>query len=357
MSGRNGYILIATVLVVAVLAWFGLRGNSASGTPTQAVFTIAESPIKRCMNMGNALEAPSEGEWGYTIRASDLALIRNAGFDTVRVPIKWSARAKIAPPYTIDGLFEARVDTVVNQALARGLNVIINVHHYDELNDDPATHLPRLYAIWDQLFLHFADAPEGVIFEFLNEPHSEMGPAEIDEMNRYLLTRARVLHPDRWIIVPGANWGHMEGLEDTSPPYDSRVITTFHFYNPFEFTHQGATWTKPQRPVGVDWGSAADREAVVKTFDRAVAFREKTGMPIFLGEFGAYKAADLQARARWTRFVRASAEARDIGWCHWDWATGFPVYDQALEDWIAPMRDALITPPPPIRSPGRGPRP
>lgn len=357
MWGRNIYILVGGALAVALLAFFLSRGNNASSAPRGAAFEIATSPIQRCINLGNALEAPSEGEWGYTIRASDLALMQSTGFDTVRIPIKWSAHARDEAPYTIDALFLARVDTVVSQALARGLNVIINVHHYDELNEDPATHLPRLYAIWDQLFLHFADAPEQVIFEFLNEPHSEMTPAKIDEMNRALLTDARSLHPDRWIIVPGSGWGHLEGLEKTKPPYDPKVITTFHFYNPFDFTHQGASWARPQRPVGVDWGSSDDRKAVAKTMDRAAAFREKTGLPIFLGEFGVYKAAELDARVRWTSYVRASAEARDIGWCHWDWATAFPVYDQELEDWIAPMRDALITPPPPIRLRGPGPRP
>ena len=48
---------------------------------------IAEAPIKRCMNLGSALEAPQEGEWGYVIRRDDLVRLKDAGFDTVRLPV------------------------------------------------------------------------------------------------------------------------------------------------------------------------------------------------------------------------------------------------------------------------------
>ncbi len=352
------WILIALALVAAALLAFAvLRPGSGPAAAPGGDFTIADSPVRRCINLGNALEAPQEGDWGYRVRVEDLALIRAAGFDTVRLPVNWAGHAALEPPYTIDPAFLGRVDTVVNQALARDLKVIIDVHHYTGVSEDPATHLPRLYAIWEQLFLHFAGAPKGVIFEFLNEPHGEMTTRRVDEMNRVLLTRARSLHPERWIIVGGAGWGHFEGLEKSSPPYDRRVMTTFHFYSPFEFTHQGATWLDMDLPTGINWGSARDREAVTDVFDRAAAWRQKTGMPVFLGEFGVYKGVPTETRARWTSFVRASAEARGMGWCHWDWATAFPVYDLATESWIAPMRDSLITPPPPIRSRGRGPNP
>ena len=354
--GKWVLMALAAIAVIGIAMIILRTGESPSATD-RTDFTIAESPVKRCINLGGALEASNEGDWGYRIRVEDFALIKATGFDTVRIPVKWSAHARTDTPYTIDGLFLARVDTVVNQALARDLNVIIDVHHYDELATDPAGHLPRLYAIWDQLFLHFAGAPDSVMFEFLNEPNGEMTNRKVDEMNRVLLTRARSLHPDRWIIVGGSGWGHFEGLSKSRPPYDRRVMTTFHFYAPFEFTHQGATWLDMDLPTGMDWGSAEDRAEITKTFDAVVDWRDRTGMPVFLGEFGVYTAAPADARARWTSFVRASAEARDIGWCHWDWATAFRVYDLETESWIAPMRDALITPPPPIRSRDQGPRP
>ena len=47
--------------------------------------------LGRGVNLGNALEAPVEGEWGVTLREEYFRLIREAGFDAVRIPIRWSA--------------------------------------------------------------------------------------------------------------------------------------------------------------------------------------------------------------------------------------------------------------------------
>ena len=57
---------------------------------------------KRCINMGNALEAPTEGDWRHTIEAKSFERIAKAGFDTVRIPVRWSTHTNGAPNYLID---------------------------------------------------------------------------------------------------------------------------------------------------------------------------------------------------------------------------------------------------------------
>ena len=44
--------------------------------------------LGRGMNIGNALEGPREGAWGVMIQDYYFPLIRKAGFDSVRLPIK-----------------------------------------------------------------------------------------------------------------------------------------------------------------------------------------------------------------------------------------------------------------------------
>ncbi len=83
-------------------------------------------------NLGNALAAPTEGEWGLVLEAEHFRLIRQAGFDMVRIPIRWSAHAQTEPPYTIDPAFFERIDWVLDQARRQRLIAMINMHHYDE---------------------------------------------------------------------------------------------------------------------------------------------------------------------------------------------------------------------------------
>jgi endoglucanase len=50
--------------------------------------------LGRGINLGNALEAPKEGEWGMTLKAAYFQKIKDAGFNSVRIPIRWSSHAR-----------------------------------------------------------------------------------------------------------------------------------------------------------------------------------------------------------------------------------------------------------------------
>ncbi|HET8986527.1 MAG TPA: cellulase family glycosylhydrolase, partial [Trueperaceae bacterium] len=132
-------------------------------------------PFGRGINFGNALEAPNEGEWGLTLVEEYVEAIAVAGFDTVRLPVKWSSHAGPTEPYAIDLTFLARVDEVVGWVLERDLNVIVDFHHYDEMSVAPAEHLLRWLGIWRQLADHYQDAPSALAFELLNEPNGALG--------------------------------------------------------------------------------------------------------------------------------------------------------------------------------------
>src|SRR5262249_54322440 len=130
--------------------------------------------ISRGVNFGNALEAPNEGEWGVTLKEEYFDAIARAGFSSVRVPIRWSAHAEKEAPYTIDAKFFERIDWVIGQALSRKLAVVINVHHYEEMDRDPESHLPRFLVLWKQIAERYRSKPDHVFFEILNEPHDKL---------------------------------------------------------------------------------------------------------------------------------------------------------------------------------------
>lgn len=309
-----------------------------SGGPTGPV---SLAPVSRCMNLGSALEAGFEGEWGYTVRQSDLFRIKDAGFDSVRLPVRWSGYASDDAPYTIDPDLFDRVDEILTWAHDAELKIIINVHHYDELNEDPDVHEPRLEAIWDQIAAHYAGAPNALIFETINEPHTKMSTRRTDALNARVLQRIRRDHPDRWVILGTAFWGNLSALEKSRPDYDPRVMLTYHEYSPFEFTHQGAPWTD-QRRTGHDWGSRRDVARMMSNLDDALAVQDRTRMPVFIGEFGVYENVPTRYRTRWIRALRQGIEARGMSWCYWDFAGALKAYDTENETWIPELKSALL---------------
>ncbi len=105
------------------------------------------------------LEPPREGDWGAPFRDVDADRIRQAGFATVRVPIRFSSHAGTSAPFAIDPAFMTRARHVVDTLLAQGLNVIVDMHHYEELFVDPDGQRDRFAALWRQVAAEFATRP------------------------------------------------------------------------------------------------------------------------------------------------------------------------------------------------------
>jgi endoglucanase len=322
---------------------------AACARSERAPMTSLQAPraLGRGVNLGNALEAPREGEWGMVLQEEYFELIRDAGFDTVRIPIRWSAHAGREAPYTIDPAFFQRIDWAVEQALSRDLVAVINMHHYIEMMVAPAEHRERFLAIWRQIAEHYRDYPPTLYFEILNEPNDRLTPRLWNEYLREALAVIRESNPDRMVVIGTAEWGGLRGLRSlTVPEDDEHLIVTFHYYEPFQFTHQGAEWVDGStRWLGTTWrGTAREKEAVRRDMDEATEWGQRHSLPIWMGEFGAYSRADNESQLLWTAFVTREAEARGISWAYWEFGAGFGVYDRAARRWRPDLLEALIPP-------------
>lgn len=308
-------------------------------------FQALKPPFGRGINLGNALEAPNEGEWGVTLEESYFQAIKEAGFDSIRLPVRWSAHAAQAAPYTIDPEFFARVDWAVEQALSRGLTVVLNVHHYSEMDERPDEHAARFLGLWEQIAAHYRDRPPTLVFELLNEPHDKLTAAKWNAILLQALAIVRKTNPTRTVVVGPVAWNSINELKSLElPEGDRNLIVTVHYYLPFAFTHQGAHWLgKSGPPVGKKWtGTEAERSAVARDFDTAALWGLKHRRPIYLGEFGALNKADLDSRVHWTKFIADEAALRKMGFAYWEFCSGFGAYDSTRHAWIDPLRDALI---------------
>lgn len=303
--------------------------------------------LGRGLNMGNSLEGPTEGSWGRVIQDEDFPRIKAAGFDSVRLPVKWSAHAAKEAPYPIDPVFMARVDHVVKTALAAGLQVVLNVHHYDELDQEPAKHRERFAGLWKQVAAHFAPFPDSLQFELYNEPNTNHSEAEWNLNLAAALKEVRVLNPDRAVQVGGVKWNQVYTLKDLKLPKEDRhLIVHIHYYAPFHFTHKNAPWIQGSKEWtdGASWeGSAAQQEAVRKDFAVARDWAKAEGRPVFLGEFGAARSnPDTASRLRWTRFIRDEAEAHGFTWSYWEYQANFGVWNPQAKEWRKDLLQALI---------------
>jgi endoglucanase len=308
--------------------------------------------LGRGINLGNMLEAPREGDWGVRLEPRFIELATRH-FQTVRLPVRWSNHAAPTADARIDEAFARRVDGVVDALLARGVRVILNVHHYTQLTGgtlhpsefavDPAVLEERLVNLWRQIAWRHRERPPQLLFELLNEPHGTLEGERWNRLAARLLAAVRASNPTRVVLIGPGDWNHPRALPALRLPQDAYLIVAIHSYDPFEFTHQGVPWRPNPFPTGTRCCDEAQRAQVVQALDAALRWNRANGVPVHLGEFGAYRAGDLASRAAYARLVRDEAERRGIGWAWWEWASYFSgVYDPARNAWVEPLRRALL---------------
>ena len=324
---------LAAVLPIALAS----TGATAQEPPTIA----ADFEMKRCVNMGNALEAPNGASWGRLYAKEDYERIAAAGFDTVRIPVRWSDYTGPAPAYRIHPDFAEVVDNNIKWALKSGLNIVLNIHHFEEIMETPATQKERFRAIWDQISLRYSKLPNNVWFEVLNEPHKNLKGKEMRQLQALALQIIRGDNPERTVILGGEEWSGITSLATNLSTDDPNVVYTFHYYDPFNFTHQQANWLGDDMPKGKrGWGSSEDKAELARAVDTATVFREAVKRPVFLGEFGVNSPVDNNERVEWAGAVKTAMEAADIPWCLWAYGNTFALYTDE-NGWDEDMLSAL----------------
>lgn len=290
-------------------------------------------------------------------KKQDLLLMHQLGFKTVRLPVSFDHWTGLKPPYRIVKTnYFAAIDSILQWAKLYHLNVIIDDHH-GSLDDSTQVmqELPRLNAIWKQVATRYKNTdPNKVFFEIYNEPH-DISNAQWKQCALQLIKTIRGIAPHHTLIVGGVDWNSISGLQKLGKLPDDNIIYTFHFYNPFLFTHQGAAWAGIKATANLhipfpynakempslnpesigtygennyknyqEQGTAA---GLKKELEAAKAFSEKYHVPVFCGEWGSYKKySDATSRCRYTATIKKLLEELHIPFAYWEWDQSFSFF-------------------------------
>ena len=336
MSGRH-WLAVATSFVLAAL------GASAIAQPAPDTSTIVARMHRGVNVLGYdpIWNTPAQARF----KPEYFAMLHNAGFDFIRVNLQafahMDSHEQLSPQWlqTLDG--------VVRDAQKAGLTVILDEHDFNDCSAAAATCRVKLLAFWRQVAPRYADQPDTVLFELLNEPHDQLNGEPWNALIADTLAVVRRTNPNRTVVIGPSFWNAIRDLPLLKlPENDRRILVTIHYYEPFHFTHQGAPWSSEKTAHGVVWGSDGDRARLKADLDIAAAWGRDHGRPILLGEFGAYDKSDtpMDLRATYTGAVARQAEAEGFAWSYWQFDRDFILYDIDRGEWVAPIRDALIPP-------------
>ncbi len=307
-----------------------------------------EPPVlTKCLNIGNALDAPKDQPWDVPMDISYFSLIKQAGFQCVRLPVRFSDYVDTSTPaYTLEEAFMLQIDAYVQEAQSQNLTLILDFHHFTEIMEDPAGYQDRLIAIWEQLAARYKNYPDTLVFELLNEPQQNLYADTWNGILADTVKAIRAIDGKRFLIVGGADFNSVDALDTLQLPNDKRLIVTIHYYEPTDVAFQGV----PYQPIyenlhDIVWAGTAQDLSYLKTrLEKAKAWADQHHVPLFLGEFGVSQAAPVQTRRQWTAAVVKQARALGISYGYWEFASHFGVYDLATKTWDTDMVNLLVNP-------------
>ena len=227
------------------------------------------------------------------ITERDIAFLRRAGFNSVRIPVHY----KFFGP---SGEGFALLDRVVGWCRREGLWVILDLHcapgGQTGTNIDDSWGYPWLFEssqdqdltveVWRRLAAHYRDEPAVVGYDLLNEPIPHYPQLHkynnrLEPLYKRVSAAIRAVDAKHVIILGGAQWD--SNFKVFGPPFDRNLMYSFHKY-----------WTAPT-------------EDVIREY---LDFRDRYNVPVWLGESG--ENAD-----QWIeQFVRM-LEKNEVGWCFW----------------------------------------
>lgn len=305
-----------------------------------------EPPIlTKCINIGNSLEAPKDQTWDVPMNVSYFSIIKQAGFQCVRLPVRFSDYVdKNTSNYLLDETFMTQIDAYVNEAMNQDLTLILDLHHFMEIMDDPTNNKACLIAIWKQLATRYKDYPDTLVFEILNEPQGNLDSNTWNDILADTVKAIREIDKKHFLIVGGANYNSIDSLSALKLPDDSRLIATIHYYEPNEVAFQGNIYHEYYKNLSnVTWtGSCEEVSYLVKRLETAKSWADEHNVPLFLGEFGVTKEAPSQTRIDWTQAVASNASELGISYAYWEFASGFGIYDLKTNTWNNEILNALI---------------
>lgn len=339
------------------------------------VSAIRTEAFKRANSLNNGISISwLERSWNNNtltddvVNESDFELLKQLGFKSIRLPIAFKYFENQHIPLN-EVLI--RVDTIIRFCKKHNFKLVLD-YHYGNLNDNNyLTETPEIIKLWTLLTKRYSNEPaDFLLFEIYNEP-PHMGPQIWKDAAYNIATAIRKADAKRTLIVGASNFNSIYELSRFVRLADENIIYTFHFYEPFFFTHQGATWVGDQvATTGVPfpynakaypplnpkakntWGetnykqyasdgnvqSLKDKLTIVKNWGL------KYNVPLLCGEYGVYnKYADRDSRCRYIKAMRATLKTLNIPGIMWDYNGTFSVFDgkPSVKNLSDCMKDAL----------------
>ena len=285
------------------------------------------------------------------ITEPDFKQIADWGFDHVRIPVDYDVNQRADGSMKAEGL--ERIDAALALCRKYDLNTVLDLHKtqgfsFDRnVNEagffDSEIYRERFYTIWETFAKRYGDAGGHVMFELLNEVTEEEYLEAWKRISAECIRRIRRIAPDINILLGSYQWNSARTIPALDAPCDKHVLYNFHFYEPHDFTHQGAYWEAPYRDISgrISFAESGASEAYFEAFlAPALEKAAKEGTELYCGEYCVIDVVPPEEAIPWFRTLHAVFERHGIGRSLWSYKEmDFGLADARMDT----VREELLT--------------
>ncbi|MBK7979627.1 MAG: cellulase family glycosylhydrolase [Ignavibacteriae bacterium] len=316
---------------------------------------FCQNHFSKGVNLTNWFQVENSVQIDFTkFTKDDFKYLKSIGCDVVRIPINFQAMTDKNNNYNVDNYLLFLLDNVCDWAEELNLNIIIDNHPFrkDITNENYAE---ILTPIWKQLSKHFKDRSNLIYYEILNEPHG-IDNSMWNKIQTNVVREIRKIDNAHTIIIGAAEFYSYDLLNSLELLNDENIIYTFHFYDPFLFTHQGSGWVNPSMdkikniPFPYSKSNLPNLDFSYKNtwiqniynryniegsvvhiknlLNKISQFGKSKNVKLFCGEFGVLNySVNNSDRNFWYKIVSESLTNADIAWTVWDFNGDFGMFD------------------------------
>ena len=256
------------------------------------------------------------------ITSDDIRFLKQAGFNSVRIPFNYRLLATETDPPALEGPGYELLDRVIGWCKEQQLYVVLDMHGapggQSGDNIDDSSGYPFLFEspasqeltvrLWKKLADRYKDEPIVIGYDLLNEPIAHFFDIEklnpkLEPLYKRIVAAIREVDKQHIIFLGGAQWN--TNFRIFGAPFDDKLAYTFHKY-----------WMDP----------------VVGAIQDFLDFSGKYNVPLWMGESG-------ENTDDWIAKYRVLLEEKDVSWCFWPYkkldSTRGVLSIRRPEDWDA----------------------
>lgn len=300
----------------------------------------------------------SAGQAKLSSFKTQISLMSQMGFKTLRLPVSFDHWEDRKSPYNIDSVsYFMAIDSAIVWCNLYNMKLVIDYHHGNLYDGNFWNELPRVIELWKQIANRYKNTdPNKVFFELYNEPNG-ISTSNWKTAAQSIISVIRPILKNHTFILGANNWNSQYNMRDILVS-DTNIIYTFHFYEPFLFTHQGASWVggdvstigipfpydasrmPPKNPACVSsfgvsqyngYKTQATCSNMYNSLNIAKTFSNTYNVPIWCGEWGTYKKyIPLNDRCTYTQCIKTHLDNLKIPFAYWEWNEDFSIFNNNI---------------------------